>query len=324
MDVSIIVVAWNVRELLGNCLRSVYEQTKGIEYEVIYVDNGSVDGSVEMVRKEFPQTRIIENQDNKGFIRANNQGIEIATGRYVLLLNSDTIVLENAIARTAQFADAHPEAAVVGCRVLNPDGSLQDNCFRFYSTSNMILDVLWLSRAFPRNKWFGRKAYGGWDYDSVREVDVVVGCFSLVRVKAIQQVGVMDERFFVYGDDIDWCYRFTKAGWKVLFAPVGQIVHYGGQTTRKEAGRFSLQLHGAVLINVKTHYSFLTFMGCRLLTACYLLMRVPYWLLKAAVRNKESKGAALHSAKTCWIGCCYTLTDWTRLLMNREKVLDRV
>ena len=105
MDVSIIVVAWNVRELLGNCLRSVYEQTKGIEYEVIYVDNGSVDGSVEMVRKEFPQTRIIENQDNKGFIRANNQGIEIATGRYVLLLNSDTIVLENAIARTAQFAE---------------------------------------------------------------------------------------------------------------------------------------------------------------------------------------------------------------------------
>src|ERR1051325_2007904 len=167
MDVSIIVVAWNVRELLRNCLQSVYQETSGIQFEVIYVDNGSADGSVEMVRNEFPQARIIENQDNKGFIRANNQGIEIAMGRYVLLLNSDTIVLENAIAKTVQFADTHPEAAVVGCRVLNPDRSLQDNCFRFYSTFNMLLDVLWLSRAFPKNRLFGRKCYGGWNFDSV-------------------------------------------------------------------------------------------------------------------------------------------------------------
>jgi GT2 family glycosyltransferase len=324
MDVSIIVVAWNVRELLGNCLRSVYQETRGIEFEVIYVDNGSVDGSLEMVRQEFPQVRIIANKDNKGFIRANNQAIEVANGRYVLLLNSDTIVLENAIAKTLGFADQHPEAAVVGCRVLNPDRTLQESCFRFYSTLNMLLDVSWLSRAFPRNKLFGRKIYGGWDYDTVREVDVVVGCFSLVRMAAIRQVGVMDERFFVYGDDIDWCYRFVKAGWKVQFTPAGQIIHYGGQTTKKEAGRFSLQLHGAVLINVKTHYNWLTFTGCRLLTACYLLMRVPYWLLAAAVRPKDGKRAAWNAARTCWVGCFYTLSDWTRLLMNREKVLDQV
>jgi GT2 family glycosyltransferase len=324
MDVSIIVVAWNVRELLGDCLRSVYEQTKGIDFEVIYVDNASTDGSVEMVRKEFPQARIIENKQNNGFIKANNQGIEIATGRYVLLLNSDTIVLDNAIAKTAQFADAHPEAAAVACRVLNPDRTLQDNCFRFYSTFNMILDVLWLSRLFPKSKIFGRKVYGGWNYDSVKEVDVVVGCFSLVRMKAIQQVGVMDERFFVYGDDIDWCYRFAKAGWKVLFTPAAQIIHYGGQTTRKDTGRYALQLHGAVLINVKTHYGPLTFIGCRLLTACYLLMRVPYWLLKAAARSNERRVAALTSARFCWLGCWYTLIDWTRLLMNREKVLGKL
>jgi len=324
MDVSILIVAWNVRDLLLNCLRSVYQETTGIQFEVIYVDNGSVDGSVEMVRKEFPQARIIENKDNKGFIKANNQAIEIATGRYVLLLNSDTIVLDNAIAKAVQFADARPQAAVVGCRVLNPDRTLQESCFRFYSTLNMLLDVSWLSRAFPHSSFFGRKIYGGWDYNSEREVDVVVGCFSLVRMEAIKQVGVMDERFFVYGDDIDWCRRFVKAGWKVLFTPAGQIIHYGGQTTKKEAGRFSLQLHGAVLINVKTHYNRLTFIGCRLLTACYLLMRVPYWLLKAAVRQKESKQAALNAAKTCWLGCWYALADWTRLLMNREKVLDLV
>jgi GT2 family glycosyltransferase len=324
MDVSVIVVAWNVRELLRSCLQSVYQETKGIEFELIYVDNGSEDGSLEMVRQEFPQVRIIPNQDNKGFIRANNQGIEVATGRYVLLLNSDTIVLENAIAKAVQFADVHPEAAVVGCRVLNPNRTLQDNCFRFYSTFNMILDVLWLSRAFRNNSLFGRKAYAGWNYDSEREVDVVVGCFSLVRMKAIQQVGMMDERFFTYGDDIDWCYRFKRAGWKVLFTPVPRIIHYGGQTTKREMGRFALQLHGAVLINVKTHYSWLTFIGCRLLTACYLFMRVPYWLVKAIARGREGRQAALTSAKYCWLGCYYTLSDWTRLLMNRDKVLDRV
>ncbi len=323
MDVSIIVVAWNVRELLHNCLKSVYQETQGIDFEVIYVDNGSADGSVEMVRQEFPQARVIENTDNKGFIRANNQAIEVARGRYVLLLNSDTVVLENAIAKTVEFADAHPQAAVVGCRVLNPDRSLQDNCFRFYSTLNMVFDVLWLPRAFPRNSLFARKFYGGWNFDSVREVDVVVGCFSLVRMEAIKQVGVMDERFFTYGDDIDWCLRFVKAGWKVLFTPAGRIIHYGGQTTKKEPGRFALQLHGAVLINVKTHYHWLTFLCCRLLTACYLLERVPYWILKG-IWKREGKEASFRAAKTCWLGCCYALSDWTRLLMNREKVAGKV
>jgi hypothetical protein len=323
MDVSIIVVAWNVRELLRNCLQSVYTETKGTEFEVIFVDNGSSDGSAEMVRKEFPQARVIANPDNKGFTKANNQAIEIARGRYVLLLNSDTIVLDNAIARTVQFADAHPEAAVVGCRVLNPDRSLQRSCFRFYSTLNMLLEVLCLSRAFPSSPFFGRNRYGGWDYNSEREVDVVVGCFSLLRMEAIRRVGVMDERLFVYGDDMDWCRRFVEAGWKVMFTPAGRIVHYWGQTTRKEADRFDLQYHGAVLINVKTHYGPVTFALCRLLTAGYLLQRVPYWLLKAA-RRKGGRAKALSSAKNCWRGCRYTLGDWTRLLLNREAVAGKV
>lgn len=320
MDVSIIVVAWNVRELLGNCLRSVYDQTKGIDYEVIYVDNGSADGSVEMVRKDFPQTRIIENQDNRGFIKANNQGIAIAKGRYVLLLNSDTVVLDNAIAKTLRFADSHPKAAVVGCRVLNADLTLQDNCYRFYSTLNMLFDVFWLSRAFPRSGLFARKYYGGWNFDTEREVDVVVGCFSLVRMEAIRQVGVMDETFFVYGDDIDWCYRFVKAGWRVHFTPAGQIIHYRGQTTKKGANRFALQLFGSVLINVKKHCSGLTFLGCRLLTACYFLARVPYWLAKA-IWPAEGRERALLSARTYCLGCFFSLFDWTRLVMNREHVL---
>ncbi|MCK5175854.1 MAG: glycosyltransferase family 2 protein, partial [Planctomycetes bacterium] len=207
MDVSIIIVAWNVRKLVQDCLKSVYDQTEGIEFEVIYVDNASEDGSVEMVSAEFPEVKIIENQKNEGFIRANNQAIEVANGRYVLLLNSDTIVLDNAIAKTVKFADAHPEAAVVGCKVLNPDRSLQRNCFMYPSLLNMFLSATYLYKLFPKSRFFGRERMGWWDFGDTREVQTVCGCFSLVRKEAIDQVGLMDPTYFVYGDDPDWCYR---------------------------------------------------------------------------------------------------------------------
>ena len=135
MDVSIIVVAWNVKKLLYDCLKSVYDETRDIDFEVIYVDNASEDGSVEMVKEKFPEVTIIENDENMGFIKANNQGIEIATGRYVLLLNSDTIVLDNAIAKTVKFADKHPMAAVVGCKILSFDKTLRRDCFLYPSAA---------------------------------------------------------------------------------------------------------------------------------------------------------------------------------------------
>ncbi|MBX3744435.1 MAG: glycosyltransferase family 2 protein [Verrucomicrobiae bacterium] len=323
MDVSIIVVAWNVRELLLNCLESVYQGTRDIEFEVIYVDNGSTDGSVERVREKFPKVRILENKENLGFIRANNQAIEVAQGRYVLLLNSDTLVLDNVIGKTVAFADQNPGAAVVGCRVLNPDRTLQRNCFRFYSTLNMLLDALFLRSLFPRHPLFGRKLYGDWKFDSVREVDVVVGCYSLVRMEAIRQVGVMDEIFFVYGDDIDWCYRFVKAGWKVMFAPVGEIIHYGGQTTRQARSKFALQLYGAYLINVKKHYSALTFWGARLLTATYFLLRAAFWSLRAPFPGK-SGAMARASAGTFFTAVYYCLFDWKGMLINRAAVEGRL
>jgi len=188
MHVSIIIVAWNVRQLLYDCLKSFYDQTKGIDFEVIYVDNASEDGSVEMVKEEFPGVRIIENKENKGFIKANNQGIEVSEGRYVLLLNSDTVVLDNAIEKTIVFADANADAAVFGCRVLNPDRSLQRTCFLYPSVLNMFLSATYLYKIFPRSKYFGRERMTWWDFDSVREVETVCGCFSLVRKEAVEQV----------------------------------------------------------------------------------------------------------------------------------------
>lgn len=323
VDVSIIVVAWNVKKLLQDCLESVVAQTKDVEYEIIYVDNSSKDGSVEMVRQRFPDVRIIENSQNNGFIKANNQGIEIARGRYVLLLNSDTLVLNNAIAKTVTFADAHPDAAVVGCRVLNPDRTLQRTCFMYPSLLNMFLGATYLYKLFPGSRFFGRERMTWWAFDDVREVETVCGCYSLVRREAIDQVGLMDETYFVYGDDPDWCYRFRKAGWRVLFTPNAQIIHYGGQNTRQMARTFRWQLEGSTLIFMKLHRQRWMFPIARLITASFFLVRVPYWSAVGAMR-KDQRKKSFETAKTYFVGSLYCLLDWKKLLMNKDVLGGRL
>jgi len=319
VDVSIIIAAWNVKDLLYNCLQSVYRQTKGISFEVIYVDNASEDGSVEIVAREFPQVKIIENDDNKGFIEANNQGIEIANGRYVLLLNSDTVVLDNAIAKAVKFADSHPEAAVVGCRVLNPDKTIQRTCFMYPSALNMLLSATYLYKVSPGSRFFGREQMTWWDYNDAREVEAVCGCFSLVRKKAIDEVGYMDPTYFVYGDDPDWCYRFKKNTWKIMFTPEAEIIHYGGQTTKKMADKFYLQLHGAKLLFIKKHRNGLTFALACFFTGLFFFMRVPYWVA-AGLLNRNKTGRPLTRAKTYLKGGFYSMVSWKNLLMNKEAL----
>jgi GT2 family glycosyltransferase len=319
VDVSVIIVAWNVRQLLHDCLKSVYQKTRDVDFEVIYVDNASEDGSVEMVREQFAEVRIIENDKNEGFIKANNQGIEIAQGRYVLLLNSDTILLDNAIAKTVRFADANPDAAVSGCKVLNPDRTIQRTCFMYPSVLNMFLAATYLYKIFPESRFFGREHMTWWGFDEAREVETICGCFSLVRKEAIDQVGLMDERYFVYGDDPDWCYRFKKAGWKVMFTPSGRIIHYGGQTTSQKARAFRLQLEGSKLIFMKLHRSRAAFPFACLMAALFFFLRIPYWLAIGLFKRKRGT-KPIEQAVTYLIGGWYCLTNWKRLLMNRDVV----
>ncbi len=233
MDVSVIIVNWNTRDVLRDCLLSVYDQTSEIEYEVIVIDNASIDDSVSMVRAEFPQVYLIENSENRGFAAANNQGMEIAKGQYVLLLNSDTIILDNAISKTLEFAKDRPNASVVGCKVLNPDRTLQPTCFMFPSVFNRLLFTTYLYKIFPRSRFFGRERMSWWDRKDEQEVDVVTGCFMMVRQEAIKRVGMMDTQFFMYAEEIDWCYRFYKAGWKNLYTPAPQIIHLGNVSAAK-------------------------------------------------------------------------------------------
>ncbi len=319
MDVSIIIVNWNTKELLRGCLTSVYEQTVDLDFGVIVVDNASTDGSAEMVRNDFPQAMLIQNTKNCGFAAANNQAIAVAKGRYILLLNSDTVILDRAIEKTISFANENPKAGAIGCRVINPDGTLQETCFMFPSILNMLLSSTYLYKIFPKNKFFGREQMTWWDRNDVREVDVITGCFILVRREAIEQVGILDERFFMYCEETDWCYRLKKKEWKVMFAPVGQIIHYGGRSTRQRRAEMILQLRGSILLFIKKHKGFLSQVITRLLTALFFFLRVPYWITVGIIRRGK-RSESIRTAATYWVGGIHCLVNWKKLLINKVEI----
>ncbi len=289
MDVSIIIVNWNTSQVTRDCLVSVYDQTHGIEFEVIVIDNASSDDSVAMIKHDFPQVVLIENTENKGFAAANNQGIEIAQGRHLLLLNSDTIILDGAIQKTVQFSDKHPDIGVLGCRVLNPDKTLQPTCFMYPSILNMILSTSYLYKLFPKNPFFGREKMTWWNRDDVREVEVVTGCFMLVRHDAVKQVGCMDERFFMYGEETDWCYRFKKGQWKVMFSPVGEIIHLGGQSSKRVKGEMVIQLRIAILQFIRKHNNILVNFLASLLIILFFALRIPILALLSIVQGHRKQ-----------------------------------
>jgi GT2 family glycosyltransferase len=208
-----------------------------------------------MVRRDFPRVKLIANADNRGFSTANNQAIAVAQGRYVLLLNSDTIVLDSAIEKTVAFADRYPDTAVAGCRVLNPDRSLQITCFMFPSLLNWFLHSTYLSQLFPRSRFFGRERMTWWARNDEREVDVVTGCYMLVRREAINQVGMMDERFFMYAEETDWCFRFIANGWKNRFTPDAEIIHLGGGSAPKLAANRARLTNSSFVRYMFKHWS---------------------------------------------------------------------
>ncbi len=320
IDVSIIIVSWNTREVLRNCLRSVYEQTGvsgDIDFEVVVVDNASTDGSAQMVRNDFPKVILIENSENRGFAAANNQGIAAACGRYVLLLNSDTVILDNAIGKVIAAAEADPEAAVVGCRILNPDRSLQASCFMFPSILNLLLSSTYLYKIFPKSRFFGREQMTWWDRNDTREVEVATGCFMLVRKKAIEQTGVLDERFFMYAEETDWCYRFHQNKWRIIFTPDARIIHLGGQSSQRIRSKMYLQLRGSILLFFRKHRNLSVYAAACLLIALFFALRSPYWLVRA-VFSSDRRNDYFERAKILAKGAGYALAGGKGLLQQNQ------
>ena len=225
MDLSIIIVNWNTREFLLACVRSIFENEHRKNWEVIVVDNGSQDGSAEEIRKTFPRLQIIENEKNVGFSKAVNQGLQKASGRYVLLLNPDTQVKNEAIERLVSFMDANSGVGVAGAQLLNSDGSKQNSIANFPSLTTELLNKNLLRWLLPK-KFPGK----GRVYPEPIDVDSVIGACMMVRRKAIEQVGLLDEDYFLFLEETDWCYRMKKAGWKIYHVPQAEVYHFQGKS----------------------------------------------------------------------------------------------
>jgi len=231
-DLSVIIVNWNVRDLLRRCLHSILASLPACQLEIIVVDNGSTDGSAEMVRMEFPQVHLLANPDNRGFTGANNQGLAVARGRYVLLLNPDTEVVGDALETLVAFADAHPDVGVVGPQLLNPDGTVQSSRRRFPTLATALLESTWLQPYAPR-RLLARYYVLDRPDDEVQDVDWVTGAALMARREAVEQVGPLDEGFFMYSEELDWCRRFRAAGWRVVYLPTARIIHHEGKSSEQ-------------------------------------------------------------------------------------------
>ncbi|MBI4810097.1 MAG: glycosyltransferase family 2 protein, partial [Ignavibacteriales bacterium] len=256
MRLSIIIVNYNVRPFLENSLLSVRRAMKGIDGEVFVVDNASDDGSVEMVLQKFSDVKLIVNEKNVGFAVANNLAIKEARGEYLLLLNPDTILQEDTLHIMIEFLDRNRDAGLIGCKILNPDGTLQLACRRSFPTPWVAFTkIVGLSNLFSRNPLFGKYNLAYLDPDKTYEVDAVSGSFMFVRRQVIDSVGVLDEQFFMYGEDLDWCYRIKKAGWKIYYVHGTQVIHYKGESVRRSDIDEVKLFYEAMRVFVRKHFS---------------------------------------------------------------------
>lgn len=240
VDVTVAIVTWNGLRVLEPCLRSLFSTQQSVTFEVIVVDNASSDGTVEFVRSSFPSVRIIENAENRGFAAANNQAFAIAQGRNVLLLNNDTLVFDESIAQVSRYLDATPSAGAVGCRVEFPDGSFQTSCYRFTGLRQLALcAVLPFGSIFDERLNWGR--YFAKQFERPTPVDVIAGCYLMTRRAVLESIGGLNETFFMYGEDEEWCWRLRQAGFQAVYFPAARIIHIHRFSSTAGKGRVPRQ-----------------------------------------------------------------------------------
>jgi GT2 family glycosyltransferase len=256
MDISVVIVNYNVREFLNNALISLFKSLEGYSSEVFVVDNASDDGSVELVRNKFPQVHLIANPVNVGFAKANNQALARSTGRFLLLLNPDTLIQEDTFEKLIGFFESHSDAGMAGCKILNPDGTLQLPCRRSFPTPwTAFTKTFGLSTLFPKSKLFARYNLTYLDPDDTYEVDAVSGSFMMVTRETYDKIGGLDETFFMYGEDLDWCYRVQQSGKKVYYVPTTSIIHYKGESTKRSDIDELKVFYNAMRLFVRKHHA---------------------------------------------------------------------
>ncbi len=256
MKLSVIIVNYNVLHFLEHALHSVLKAAAGIEAEIFVVDNNSVDGSAAMVKEKFPSVKLIENRENTGFAFANNQAIKASCGEYVLLLNPDTVVEEDTFHKTLHFMDAHPEAGGLGVMMIDGSGKfLPESKRSLPSPSVAFYKISGISSLFPNSRIFGKYHLGYLDKNKIHEVEVLSGAFMLLRKKVLDKTGLLDEDFFMYGEDIDLSYRIILAGYKNYYFPGTRIIHYKGESTKKSSINYVLVFYRAMVIFARKHFS---------------------------------------------------------------------
>jgi GT2 family glycosyltransferase len=256
MKLSIVIVNYNVKYFLEQCLHSVFKAIHQLDAEVFVVDNNSVDGSCAMVRQKFPQAQLIENKDNLGFSKANNQAIRISKGEYVLLLNPDTVVEENTFDKVVSFMDSHPEAGGLGVKMIDGKGIFLPESKRGLPTPMVAFyKIFGLSKLFPHSHRFSKYHLGYLSNNEVHEIEVLAGAFMLMRKETLDKVGLLDEDYFMYGEDIDLSYRITQGGYKNYYFPETTIIHYKGESTKKGSINYVKVFYNAMIIFARKHFS---------------------------------------------------------------------
>lgn len=292
-DIAVIIVNWNAREDLRCCLQSLYAEPKPtVTYEVWVVDNASDDGSDDMVTSEFPQVRFVVNADNAGFSKANNQAIAQTDSQYVFLLNSDAFLHSGALDQLIAYADAHPQAGIVGPKVLNSDGSLQFSCRRFPSLGAGFFRNTYLGRLFPHNKFARDYLMNDFDHAHDSPVDWVSGCAMLIRRDLLQKIGPLDERFYMYCEDVDLCQRAWEGGWEVIYTPQAVVTHAIGRSSDKNADKMIIEFH-------RSWYEYDRKRHPRASLLRRMAVFSGLWL-RAAVRIAKRRAAAQRNTRLAW------------------------
>ena len=289
VDLSFIVVSWNAKQYLMECLKSIEKEASGFRHEIIVVDNGSSDGSVEILQENFPGVRLICNGMNLGFAKANNIGIQKSQGKYICLINSDITLLDGCLHTMVHFMDMHPPIGILGPRILNSDFTKQDSCKYFPTLVNEFFRAIAMDTIFTGTR-FNAVLKSHSSPDVTTKVDVLSGCFWMVRKEAFIQVGLFDERFFIYAEDKDLCKRFKEYGWEVVYNPAAQAIHYGGGSSANAPIRFYIEMQRANLQYWEKHFNRRGKYLYSVILFLYHVNRVLGYRLAQAIRrpNKES------------------------------------
>lgn len=310
LDLTAIIISYNTRDMTLKCLEYLHASLQGIPSEVIVVDNASGDGSPEAIRSAYPDVILVENQENRGFGAANNQAMRIARGEFFLLLNSDAFVQPDTVATLLRFIRKKPQAAVVGPRLLNEDGSLQVSCYRFPTPGLAWRENLWISSLLPHHPALGD--YRRWSHQDNRQVEWIVGACMLVRSSVALQVGWFDETFFMYAEETDWQRRMAREGWQIWFCAETRVTHLGGSSGKDDTASINQAFFESLDHYILKHHGKLGLFSLRCAMAVGAALRTPLWMASLLLRPSQRRLSASKLRFTAWLWL-RQVTNWSIL-----------